>query len=972
MFVQVDEKVRRELRAHQTEAVHAARAELAESARTNVVMACGSGKTLVGLRLAEGATRVLQLVPSLALIRQALEQARQDGLLVDRRIICVCCDPTVAGSDSWRVSDKELGVPVTTDPDTLRAKLREAGDRCVVFCTYHSQPLLRDCLPPGFEFELGVFDEAHRTAGAHERAFSVALTDEGIAIRKRLFLTATPRLFMASEDDGSGATYSMDDESIYGKRSYELTLGDAIARGIVCDYQVLTACATGADVQAALNRAHELLLPQRKLPLELVAGQIAVVRAMQHSGARRVVTFHRTIDEAAHFARDRLKIYQNAGVVAFHIHGDMPARQRQAVIDAFLSVDYPTVLTNARCLTEGVDVPDIDMVCFMMRKESLIDVVQATGRALRMRPGKTRGYVMLPLFLDESEPLEQALERSDMAVTWEILHAVLESDGVLAQKLINHPFGVVPGDLASTGGNRGRGKLRVVAPEELLGELERSISMRVISRLSERWDVMVELAIAFSRREGNLDVPVDHVEQNRPLGRWIKRQRFLHSKGRLAPLRAARLTALGMIWRPAAMRWEEKVGQLRQFIAAHGHTRLPPEPEYEELRRWVAQVRSTAAQEKMARTRIDELNSIGFTWAATQDRFQYYLGLYRKWRAENTELSPSRRGPDSALHYFLADCLKRYRRGDLAPAIVEELAAAGYDLRQARRKALTGYQRFGERSWDIHFQALKAYLEHGNWSGLWAEARNSNLNLRSWVSCQRQQKRRAALSTECIAALESLGMEWTPKSEWWAATVRELAEFRAKHGHQRLPTTREYARLRKRVGGLRARLKQGTLSAALVEKLQSIGFARNTDDEFWESNVKALEDWIGKQGVGALNRSGVPRNLRIFLIRRRREHEAGELSDEKLAKLCSLGVPWAALDGLHAQMMARLAKLARQVGKANVEVMTQREPDLHGWLQEKLARAARGDLTGEELADLRRFGVDVGEPRADHERQRAS
>src|ERR1019366_7023076 len=91
-----------------------------------------------------------------------------------------------------------------------------------------------------------------------------------------------------------------------------------------------------------------------------------------------------------------------------------------------------------------------------------------------------------------------------------------------------------------------------------------------------------------------------------------------------------------------------------------------------------------------------------------------------------------------------------------------------------------------------------------------------------------------------------------------------------------------------------------------------------------------------------------------------------------LATPCSLGVPWAALDGLHAQMMARLAKLARQVGKANVEVMTQREPDLHEWLQEKLVRAARGDLTGEELADLRRFGVDVGEPRADHERQRAS
>ena len=528
--------LRRELRPHQTEGYAAAVGVLSRGSAATVVMACASGKTLLGLRVAERYSRILILEPSLALIRHSLEHAREEGLLINRHVFCVCSDESVAGRDEWLVSETELGIPVTTDASELQRLIAQSPNRCIVFCTYHSQRLLQAALPPGFKFDMGLFDEAHRTAGERERAFTVALSDSNIPIGKRLFLTATPRLFSEKEGDEPdsyrAASFSMDDESIYGPVAYELSLPEAIHRDIVCDIQVLVSSVSDAEVQSILQKAQQLMLPNKRLPVELVAGQISVVRAVQATGARRVISFHRTIAQAAAFAKDRLKIYEAAGIIPFHIRGDMPDHQRKAVIKAFLSVDGPSLLTNSRCLTEGVDVPDIDMVTFMGRKESLIDVVQATGRAGRKAVGKRRGYVMLPLYVHQEEPLEAALERSDMSVTWEILHTVLEADGQLVNRL-RQPALTNGDDALPAAYHRKKGQLRVVASADLLASLERAITIRHVHRLGERWNVMIGVAERYAERVGNLHVPPNHLEEDLPLGRWIAKQRILNREGSL-------------------------------------------------------------------------------------------------------------------------------------------------------------------------------------------------------------------------------------------------------------------------------------------------------------------------------------------------------------------------------------------------------------------------------------------------------
>ena len=214
------------LRPHQQTAADAVLAELAVADRANVIMPCASGKTLLEIRVAHEFRRVVFLEPSLALIRQALQRAREDGLDQGRRVVCVCSDSGVA-KDEWRVDERELGIPVTTDAGEIRDQLSFGNEGVLVFCTYQSVPLLLQGTPSGFEFDIGIFDESHRTAGPAEKTFGLGLRSDKLRIRKCFFATATPRVYSVDErpDGGSArAMHSMDDPAVYGKTVYRMSV----------------------------------------------------------------------------------------------------------------------------------------------------------------------------------------------------------------------------------------------------------------------------------------------------------------------------------------------------------------------------------------------------------------------------------------------------------------------------------------------------------------------------------------------------------------------------------------------------------------------------------------------------------------------------------------------------------------------------------------------------------------------------
>jgi predicted helicase len=245
---------------HQSEALAAILAGLDQNDRVTAVMACGTGKTLVALWLAERmkARRILVLVPSLALVRQTLHEWLKETEWERPRFIAVCSDPTVTTGveDALVVHQRDLDFPVTTDVGEVRKFLTAKGDAVqIVYSTYQSAHVVGEAIQGMQPFDLGIFDEAHKTAGREGAKFGLALEDRKLPIQKRVFLTATPRHYDVRKRDKEGEkalVYSMDQPSTYGPIVHTLSFAEAARRGIICNYKVIASIVTSDMVNAEL------------------------------------------------------------------------------------------------------------------------------------------------------------------------------------------------------------------------------------------------------------------------------------------------------------------------------------------------------------------------------------------------------------------------------------------------------------------------------------------------------------------------------------------------------------------------------------------------------------------------------------------------------------------------------------------------------------------------------------------------
>jgi len=401
-------------RAHQEEAVQAVVRGFKENSRGQVYMACASGKTLVSLWAAEKikAKKTLVLLPSLALVRQTLLAYRGASIETKWASLAVCSDSTVYQYGDLGVKRADLDCPVTEDVTEIAEFLEQPGMR-IVFCTYQSAEKLKGIA----SFDLAVFDEAHKTAGEQGKQFSFCLHDDNVDIKRRLFLTATPRHEELGED-GAELVYSMDDEAVYGPVFYSLSFRQAVDLGIICDYKVVISVLLEKDL---VDETHQSAI------------QTAVVKAMNTYSINKVFSYHHTIQSAERFVEDNKSLFR--GIKLLHINGEHSVKLREETMEIFRS-SKRALLTNARCLSEGVDVPSVDMVAFTQPKSSTIDIIQTAGRAMRKSlDRKERGYIFIPVFLREQAPgetLEDAVSRTHFDHVYAVLQALKESDDVLA------------------------------------------------------------------------------------------------------------------------------------------------------------------------------------------------------------------------------------------------------------------------------------------------------------------------------------------------------------------------------------------------------------------------------------------------------------------------------------------------------------------------------------------------------------
>ncbi len=455
------------LRPHQREAFNDVVNGFKDSDRGKLIMACGTGKTFTALRIAEEIAgisgRVLYLVPSIGLFAQAMrEWAEQQE--VPHRYIGICSD-TSAGKKSEDASIQELEIPVTTDPSKISQALRntEADAMTVVFCTYHSLSIIESAQEQGAPaFDIVLCDEAHRTTGIEQSEdktspFVLVHNADRIHVKKRLYMTATSRLY--TEDAKAKAArhdievFSMDDPATYGPEFHRLPFSRAVEGGLLSDYKVVVLAMYEPGMDAELqgyigsggseiniNDATKIIgcwralqNPEREDSSE--QGRNPLTRAIAFSNtiatSKRLVRHWEGVIESA---IERLPAEQrtiNFKCETEHVDGQNNALDRKAKIEWLKdgTDGVCRILSNARCLSEGIDVPALDAVIFMTPRNSHVDIVQAVGRVMRKAPGKQYGYIILPVAIPAGTDPTNVLDNNErFASVWNVLRALRSHD----------------------------------------------------------------------------------------------------------------------------------------------------------------------------------------------------------------------------------------------------------------------------------------------------------------------------------------------------------------------------------------------------------------------------------------------------------------------------------------------------------------------------------------------------------------
>ena len=565
--VPAGERVTYDLRPHQERAVAAIEEKWAEFDRCKAIMACGTGKTLMSLRLVEdwigpAAGTILFCAPSISLVGQSMREWMGQSR-VPMSSLVVCSDSKASRKDDViPMTLDSFEYPATTNPESLyrsfkRCRHSNPDGLVVIFSTYQSIGVIHDAQALGMpEFDIVVCDEAHRTTGnalpgvskTEASAFMKIHFNENVAAKKRLYMTATPRIYgetakrKGAEEDYTIA--SMDDESIYGPTAYQIKFGEAVEQKLLTDYKVVVltvqedaigdrlpslesdqgvnamslepsdigkiiGCwkglvdhgegapddATGLGGMLVVDDVETMVTDCK--PLHRAVGFCSTINAS------KTITeaFSQIVEKFAEDEHEELPLKCELR----HVDGNMPSDQRTRNITWLggdVAEDECRILTNARCLAEGIDVPNLDAVIFFNAKNSTVDVVQAVGRVMRRAEGKDFGYIILPIFVPAGMTPEEALDDSKVfANVWSILQALRSHDERIEAKVNALALqqeaekNKVAGSANQKGWDAGDLKLKQQEESQKAAEITQGVQMRLTFFPVERWEKAVKTTL---------------------------------------------------------------------------------------------------------------------------------------------------------------------------------------------------------------------------------------------------------------------------------------------------------------------------------------------------------------------------------------------------------------------------------------------------------------------------------------------
>ncbi|MEV3905536.1 Helicase associated domain protein [Mycobacterium sp. NPDC050551] len=851
-------------RDHQREAIDKVVEGFEQSDRGQMIMACGTGKTLTALFIKEklAAPRTLVLMPSLSLLAQTLCEWRANKQL-EFDFLPVCSDETVTDRDAVVGHTSDLGLPVTTDPWRIAEFLRRRSRELVVFATYQSSLRIAEAFRLGRvpAFDLVIADEAHRCAGRVSSEFGTVLDSEMIRARRRLFMTATPRYFtgrvMREAKEAIFEVASMDNDATFGPVFHRLAFGEAIERNLLTDYQVAVVGVDDATYRDWAQRGRFVTLDGTEVTdARTLAGQIGLAKAMRRYDLHRIITFHSRVKSAREFARDLPEVTAwmparqrpTGHLWSDYASGEMSAGERNVRLQrlAKLRDGERGLLANARCLAEGVDVPTLDGVAFIDPRRSEVDIVQAVGRAIRLAPDKTVGTVVIPVFIDTNEDPETALDGSAFKPVWDVIKALRSHDDELGEHLdaLRRQLGL-PGGKPTL-----PEKIIFDVPARVSVDFARAFNVRLVEQTTASWEFWFGLLSNYVKEHGNALVPSPYEVDGHRLGRWVTQQRSDRTEAILPLDREQRLQNMtGWEWNARVAKWEANFALLMDYLKEHGDVRIP---QNHKLDGWVAEQRTRYARNLLEPDRVRRLEELG-------DRGWVWNVIAAQWEAnfrrllEYIELNRNARVPDDYVvdGYALGAWVQKQRRSRKSGRLdadyqrrLDELSVQGWSWAPKADQ------------WELNFDLLLEYVKLNDHARIKKSDTFNGFPLGTWAAVQRRRYAKGALESDRVRRLEGLidrGWKWDARPDSWEEGFDHLLRYIEQHGHARLRAqdTFDGYPLGKWASHQRNFYSKGTLESDRVRRLEELtdrGWAWNVLATRWEEGFSRLLQHIEADG----------------------------------------------------------------------------------------------------------------------------
>jgi superfamily II DNA or RNA helicase len=893
----------------------------------------------------------LVLVPSLSLLSQTLsEWAKNANSKWD--YLCVCSDETVNKSDDSPISTTdELPFDVTTKPADIAAFLERRG-RKIIFSTYQSSAQVAKAQKAaGKKFDLVICDEAHRLTGKNDAEFATALDDTKIPAKKRLFMTATPRTYTASvkakaSERGVEIT-SMDDETVFGRELHKLSFGQAIEKELLTDYRVVIVGVTDPQVQELIDQ-RELVSVAGTIATDArtLAAHIGLAKATKDYDLKRTISFHGRIKTAQEFAQQHAAIvewmpddHKPLGTIwADTITGAMNSSDRRKLLNK-LKADAPgqhALLSNARCLTEGIDVPSLDGVAFIDPRSSQVDIIQAVGRAIRKANNKALGTIVLPVLIPHDADADSALQNSEFKPIWAILNALRSHDDEFASELSqlrteigrSGTVGILPS------------KIEIDLPLDinlLIPDFANKLQVAIIEQSTAPWEFWFGLLQKYVNEFDNSFVPHNYLSNNFKLGFWVNSQRTKYKAGSLPKDRIEKLESiLQWTWNQQELIWESNFNLLIEFTHEFGSPTVPSEPEHykgQKLWFWTQMQRSRYKKGALEQDRVDLLESLpGWTWSLRDDKWEEWLKLLKRFAAS----TGSCRVPQSLIYEsknlgrWASKQRTRYRKGVLEVDRIRIL------------EAINGWTwEPDQESWDLAFSALNKFHNENSHAVPPQTMEVDGIRLGLWVSHQRMRYNAGKLSDHEVRKFESLtDWSWDVLEDSWEGFYQLLQAFGERNGKANPPKAFEDNDLPLGAWVSRQRVlyKKGKLRTDRIARLEELaGWTWDKEIDVWESNFIKLTNYTSEFGTAnppQSYRDGVSK-LGTWAHSQRTKFRNGSLNAEFAKRLESLpGWTWNPLDGIWESTYEKLLALASEFKHASIpkSIDDPELKELAGWI----------------------------------------